>query len=262
MGEVEWLLSQPSPPLNPQSAKNEVRIDGDIVLDQVSYVYPDGSRVIDGLSATIPRGTTMAVMGKSGSGKTTLANLLCRLLEPQSGTIRVGEKDIGKFDPGSWRSRIALAGQESELVTGTVLENIAYARAEAPMAEVIEAVRAAGAEEFIEALPRGYDTRVGPNGYSLSGGQRQRVGLARALLAHPDLLILDEATNAVDAATEAEIMDRIAKGGFFHTLLVISHRKLTLASCDYGLVLDKGRVTEAGPLVDLPYFRNMTGEPS
>jgi ATP-binding cassette, subfamily B, bacterial MsbA len=261
IAEVEWLLAQRSPPPDPQAAGGEVRIDRDIVLDQVSFVYPDGSRVIDSLSATIPCGATIAVMGESGSGKTTLVNLLCRLLEPQSGTIRVGDDDIASFDPREWRSRIALAGQDSELVTGTVFDNIAYARIDTPMSDVVETARAAGADAFIQALPDGYETRVGPHGYSLSGGQRQRIGLARALLARPDVLILDEATNAVDAATEAEIMERIAQGAFYRTLIVISHRKLTLARCDYGIVLDKGRVSESGPLRDLAYSRDIAGEP-
>jgi len=249
LAEVGWLLSQPSPPTNSHSNAGDGRIDGDIVLEHVCYAYPDGTRVIDGLTATIPAATAIALMGESGSGKTTLVNLLCGLLEPQSGAVRLGD-----------HRRIAVAGQDSELVTGTVFENIAYGRADAPMSDVAEAVRAAGAEEFIDALPQGYETRLGPSGFSLSGGQRQRIGLARALLTRPDLLILDEATNAVDAATEAEIMRLIRGGGFFRTLIVISHRKLTLGRCDYGIVLAKGRVSEAGPLRDVSYFRDMAGD--
>ena len=261
LGEVEWLLSQPSPPAERHPKAPELRIDRDIVLEDVSYDYPDGSRVIDGLSATLPAGATIALMGESGSGKTTLVNLLCRLLEPQSGAIRLGEDPIGDFDPRSWCRRIAVAGQDSELVTGTVFENIAYGRSDASMEDVAEAARAAAAEEFIAALPQGYDTRLGPSGFSLSGGQRQRIGLARALLARPDLLILDEATNAVDAATEAEIMKLIGEDRFFRTAIVISHRKHTLGRCEYGIVLAKGRVSEAGRLPDLCYFREMAGEP-
>lgn len=261
IAEVDWLLSQPAAPTDPRATDTRVRIDDAIVLDGVSYAYPDGSRVIDELSAIIPYGAVVAVMGESGSGKTTLVNLLCRLLEPQSGKIRLGERDVGTLDPRRWRSRIALAGQDSELVTGTIFENIAYARPQAATADVVEAARAAGADKFIAALPDGYETRVGPHGYSLSGGQRQRVGLARALLARPDLLILDEATNAVDATTEAEIMDRIVKRSFCRTMIVISHRKLTVGRCEYGIVLDRGRTTEAGRLRDLAYFRDMSGEP-
>jgi subfamily B ATP-binding cassette protein MsbA len=261
MSEVEWLLSQPSPPADRDPRARDLRIDRDIVLDQVFFAYPDGSRVIDGLSATLPNGEAIALMGESGSGKTTLVNLICRLLEPQSGAIRLGDVDIGVIDQGSWRRGIGVAGQDSELVTGTVFDNIAYGRADASLEDVAEAARAAGAEEFIKGLPQGYETRLGPSGFSLSGGQRQRIGLARALLARPDLLILDEATNAVDAATEAEIMDRIAKGAFCRTVIVISHRKLTLGRCRYGIVLDKGRVSQAGPLRDLAYFRDMAGEP-
>jgi subfamily B ATP-binding cassette protein MsbA len=202
-----------------------------------------------------------ALMGESGSGKTTLVNLLCRLLEPQSGDIRLGDDDIRQFDPEAWRRRVAVAGQDSELVVGTVFDNIAYGRPDASMADVAEAAAAAGAEEFIAALPQGYDTRVGPSGFSLSGGQRQRIGLARALMARPDLLILDEATNAVDAAAEAEIMKLIGQGRFFRTALIISHRKLTLSHCEFGIVLRDGRVTDAGALHDLPYYREMAGEP-
>jgi len=261
LSEVEWLLSQSSPPTERQEKAGDLRIDRDIVLDEVFYAYPDGSRVIDDLSATIPAGEAIALMGESGSGKTTLVNLLCRLLEPQSGAILLGDDNVATFDPASWRRRIAVAGQDSELVTGSVFENIAYGRADASLEEVTEAARAAGAEEFIRALPQSYDTRLGPSGFSLSGGQRQRIGLARALLARPDLLILDEATNAVDASTEAEIMTLIGQGRFFHTVIVISHRKLTLGRCRYGIVIDQGRVSQAGPLRDLPYFRDMAGEP-
>jgi subfamily B ATP-binding cassette protein MsbA len=260
LAEVEWLISQPSPPAERQSERHDVRIDRDIALESLCYTYADGSRVLDGLTATLPTGENIALMGESGSGKTTVVNLLCRLMEPQSGTIRLGGHDISRFDARAWRRRIAVAGQDSELVTGTVFENIAYGKADASMPEVAEAARAAGAEEFIAALREGYDTRLGPSGLSLSGGQRQRIGLARALLARPDLLILDEATNAVDAATEAEIMARIGRGAFFRTMIVISHRKLTLGRCKYGIVLDRGRVGEAGPLDDLAYFRDMAGE--
>jgi subfamily B ATP-binding cassette protein MsbA len=258
--EVEWLLSQPSRPLQRHAASADLRIDRDIAFDNIFYAYPDDSRVLDGLTATIPVGATIALMGESGSGKTTLVNLLCRLLEPQSGDIRLGTESIGSFDAEDWRIRVAVAGQDSDLVSGTVFENIAYGHADASLADVAEATRAAGAEEFIGALPLGYETRLGPDGFSLSGGQRQRIGLARALLAGPDLLILDEATNAVDAATEAEIMARIAQGAFCRTLIVISHRKLTLGRCQYGIVLDEGRVSEAGALADLSYYRDMAGD--
>lgn len=259
LAEVEWLLSQRSPRRESQSGA-DVRIGRDLHFDEVTYSYPDGTRVLDALSAAIPCGEMIAVMGESGSGKTTLVNLLCRLIEPRSGAIRLGSEDIRRIDAQSWHRLVAVAGQDSELVTGTLLENIAYARPGASMEEVVEAARAAGADEFIQALPLGFETPVGPHGYSLSGGQRQRVGLARALLARPDLLILDEATNAVDAATEAEIMTRISAGRFCRTMVIISHRKQTLGRCSQGIVLDKGQVAEAGPLADLAYFKSMAGE--
>jgi subfamily B ATP-binding cassette protein MsbA len=206
---------------------------------------------------TIQPGTNTALIGKSGAGKTTIVNLLCRLVEPQAGTIRLGQTLAADIDLQSWRSRVAIAGQDSELVTGSVEENIAYGRPDATAAEIEDAARAAGADCFIADLPQGYATSVGPSGLSLSGGQRQRIGLARALLRQPDLLILDEATNAVDALSEAEIMKLIRDHRYFQTLLIISHRKSTLSACEHGIVLDNGRVSEAGPLASLAYFKTM-----
>ncbi len=258
--EVEWLLSQePSRTSRPRGSK--VRLDRPIAFEDVSYTYPNGNRALADVNLTIEPGLATALIGKSGSGKTTLVNLLCRLIEPQSGQILLGSDKVDELDIASWRERIALAGQDSGLVTGTIAENIAYARPDATAAEVAEAARAAGADRFIAALPNGYDTPVGPEGLNLSGGQRQRVGLARAILRRPDLLILDEATNAVDALTEAEIMSLIAEHRYFRTILIISHRKTTLAACQRGIVLDNGSVREAGDLASLAYFATMAGKP-
>lgn len=260
--EVEWLLSQPPSKPAPAREGGHRRLDRPISFEDVSYTYPNGARALSGASFTIEPGLPTALIGKSGSGKTTLVNLLCRLIEPQSGEIRLGGEPASNVNVDSWRERIAVAGQDSGLVTGTIAENIAYARPDASAAEIADAARAAGADGFIAALPNGYDTAVGPDGLNLSGGQRQRVGLARAVLRNPDLLILDEATNAVDALTEAEIMALVAEHRFFRTILIISHRKTTLAACRRGIVLDNGSVCEAGPLADLAYFATMAGTPS
>jgi len=176
--------------------------------------------------------------------------------------IRLGDAAIDTIDPASWRRRIAIAGQDSDLVTGTVAENIAYGRPDAPFAEIEAAARATGADAFIAALPEGYDTPVGPQGINLSGGQRQRVGVARALLLNPDLLIFDEATNAVDALSDMEIMKLASEHHHFRTLVIVSHRKTTVAACQSGIVLDQGKVVEAGPLAGLAYFRQMAGDPT
>jgi ATP-binding cassette, subfamily B, bacterial MsbA len=258
VSEVEWLLSQERS--RPLRAGGPIeRLDRPIVFDNVSYAYPNGHRGLDNVTLTIEPGIATAVIGQSGSGKTTLVNLLCRLIEPQSGAIRLGSDPVVQFDVESWRRRIAIAGQDSELVTGTVTENIAYGLPEASAADIEDATRAAGADKFVHGFAQGYDTPVGPHGLTLSGGQRQRIGLARALLLHPDVLVLDEATNAVDALSEAEIMKLIAEHRYFHTMLIISHRKTTLSACEHGVVLDNGRVCEAGPLADLAYFKAMAG---
>lgn len=257
--EVQWLLSQPAHGESVR-ASGEVRLDVPIVWKGVSYVYPNGNRALDRVTFTIPVGISTAIIGESGSGKTTLVNLLCRLIEPTSGEIRVGPARAEQFDVQQWRKRIAVAGQDTDLVSGSVAENIGYGRPDASKSEIEDAARAAGAEAFVRRLPDGYDTQVGTQGLSLSGGQRQRIALARALLTQPDLLILDEATNAVDAITEAEIMKLIAEHRYFHTLLIISHRKTTLAACEHGIVLEQGRIVEQGPLSRLSYFRRMAGD--
>jgi len=261
--EVDWLLAQEPPQPPPVARGNDsdedLRLDRPIVFKDVSYVYPNGSAALDHVTLAIQPGVATAIIGESGSGKTTLVNLLCGLIEPRSGRICLGDDPMGSFDPQSWRRRIAVAGQDAELISGTVLENIAYGRGDATPADVNDAAKAAGADRFISALPEGYDTMLGTNGLNLSGGERQRIALARALLVRPDLLILDEATSAVDAITEAEIMKLIAEHRFFRSILIISHRKTTIAACDDGIVLEDGRVVEAGPLPDLGYFQSMHG---
>jgi subfamily B ATP-binding cassette protein MsbA len=259
--EVDWLMSQAAPVASVGAPDSDLRLDRPILFENVSFAYPNGSRALDQATFTIDPGITTALMGESGSGKSTLINLLCRLVEPESGVIRLGDQAIDTIDPACWRRRIAVAGQDSDLVNGTVAENIAYGRPEAAVAEIEAAARAAGADGFIATLPQGYDTPVGPHGINLSGGQRQRVGVARALLLNPDLLIFDEATNAVDALSDMEIVKLASEHHHFRTLLIVSHRKTTIGACQRGIVLGEGKVVEAGPLEDLAYFRTMAGDP-
>jgi subfamily B ATP-binding cassette protein MsbA len=257
--EVEWLLSQPRAAPTAGMA-TELRLDCPIVFNEVSFTYPNGAKGLDRVTCTIEPGVATALLGESGSGKSTLVNLLCRLIEPRAGEIRLGHDPISQHEPASWRRRIAVAGQDIELVSGTVADNIAYGRSEASLAEIEAVARAAGADSFIAELPQGYDTPVTLQGLSLSGGQRQRIGLARALLFNPDLLILDEATSAVDALSDREIVKLATEHRHFRTMVIISHRKTTVAACERGIVLQDGRVVETGPLADLRYFQRMAGE--
>jgi subfamily B ATP-binding cassette protein MsbA len=259
--EVDWLMAQGAPVRTVDASGNSLRLDRPIAFENVSFAYPNGGRGLDRASFTIEPGITTALLGESGAGKTTLINLLCRLVEPESGTIRLGGEAVDAIDSANWRGRIAVAGQDSDLVTGTVAENISYGRPDPTAAEIEAAARAAGADSFIAMLPQGYDTPVGPHGLNLSGGQRQRIGVARALLLNPDLLIFDEATNAVDALSDMEIVKLASEHHHFRTLLIASHRKTTIAACQRGIVLEHGKVVEAGPLEDLTYFRTMAGDP-
>jgi subfamily B ATP-binding cassette protein MsbA len=258
--EVDWLLAQ-RPAADEEQKTNRIqRLDRPIAFRNVSFNYPNGAPALDSITLTIEPGTTTALLGESGAGKTTLVNLLCRLIEPQSGEILFGGEAAAGIDPRSWRQRMAVAGQDSDRVNGTVAQNIAYGRPDAELADIEAAARAAGADTFIAALPRGYDTPVGSRGIGLSGGQRQRIGVARAVLLNPDLLIFDEATNAVDALSDLEIVKLATEHRHFRTLLIISHRKTTIAACENGIVLEAGKVVESGPLSGLAYFRGMAGE--
>jgi subfamily B ATP-binding cassette protein MsbA len=257
--EVDWLITQSGSAAAESGQNAAFRLDRPIVFSNVSYAYPNGSGGVEDLSCTIEPGVATALLGDSGAGKSTLVNLLCRLIDPQAGEIRLGESPVAAFDGTAWRCRVAVAGQDNELVGGTIAENIAYGRPDAARAEIEAVAREAGAANFIAELPEGYETLVGHNGLGLSGGQRQRIGVARALLMNPDLLIFDEATSAVDALSDMEIVKLATEHRHFRTLLIVSHRKTTVAACKQGIVLSNGRVTEAGPLPTLQYFRTMAG---
>ena len=274
ISEVQWLLQQEGP--RAQLAQQDFRIDQPIHFRGVSYAFPardavasdpvdsdDGAQdqaAISNVSFTLEPGSITALIGPSGSGKTTLANLVCRLLEPSTGAVQVGDIAATDIAPALWRSRMAIAGQNTGLTQGSIADNIRYGRPDASAEDVAQAAQDAGVSEFAHALADGLETEVGISGLSLSGGQRQRIGLARAMLRRPDVLILDEATNSVDAMSEQHIMQLLAQRRHFTTALVISHRRSTLAACDYGIVLDGGKIVETGPVQSLAYYRAMAGQ--
>jgi subfamily B ATP-binding cassette protein MsbA len=185
-------------------------------------------------------------------------NLICRLLEPSAGRITLDGRDVAEIDPRSWLAQVALAGQDIDLIDASISANIAYGVPDASFERIQQAAQQADADRFIKTLPDGYETTVGSRGLSLSSGQRQRIGIARALLRDPELLILDEATNAVDGISEAAIMTLIQRRAGHKLTIVISHRPSTIASCQDGLVLDGGRVVESGPLAELSFFEQMS----
>jgi ATP-binding cassette subfamily B protein len=191
-------------------------------------------------------GTTVALVGATGSGKTTLVQLLPRLYDPEHGSVLIDGVDVRRLDLASLRGAIAVVTDDPFLFSASVHENIAYARADASREEVVAAAQRAQAHEFIERLPDGYDTRVGERGLTLSGGQRQRLAIARALLADPRVLILDDATSSVDASTEQRIKTALREAMTGRTTFVIAHRLSTIALADEIAVLEDGELLAHG----------------
>jgi ATP-binding cassette, subfamily B, bacterial MsbA len=247
-------------PLNGKRAYSGLRRG--IVFDNVrlSYAEPGAAPILAGVSFSIPRGTTTALIGPSGAGKTTIIALLCRLYDPTGGSILVDGVPLGEIDMDHWRSHLAVVSQDAHLFDRSVRENISYAKADATLDEVVVAAKRASAHEFIEALPQGYETRLGERGTRLSGGQRQRIALARAILRDPDILILDEATNALDAITERTIIQTLDEFSSRKTLLVVAHRLSTIESATNIVVLDNGIVAQCGPPSQLLRQRGLFAE--
>lgn len=218
-----------------------------IEFDRVSFSYGDEFEFrLANLSFQIPAGLTTAIVGRSGSGKSSLIRLLCRFYEPVSGAIYVDGKALAEMDSQLWRERIAWVSQEAYLFQATVFDNILYGRLSASRQDVTAASILAGADEFIQQLPEGYATKVGTGGVELSGGQLQRIALARAFLRDASILILDEATNALDSLSEDSIQERLRKLEGRYTVIVISHRLSTVRHADRVLVIEDGRITEHG----------------
>lgn len=221
-------------------------VQGELEFENVSFAYNGRNPVIENLSLHIPAGKTIAIVGSTGSGKSTLVKLLLRLYEVQSGTISLDGVDIRELDFKNLRSHIGLVSQDVFLFHGTVAENIAYGTITATEKEIIAAAKIAEAHEFIKELPQGYETIVGERGQKLSGGQRQRIAIARAVLKNPPILILDEATSAVDNETEAAIQKSLERITVNRTTIAIAHRLSTVRNADRIYVMEYGKLVEQG----------------
>jgi len=246
------LLDRAPAVVAPREAPGPPAGGGHVELRGVTMRYegsPEPS--LQGVDLDVPAGSTVALVGATGSGKTTLVQLLPRLYDVTAGEVRIDGADVRTLDPAALRRAIAVVTDDPFLFSATVAENIAYARPEADRAEVELAARRAQAAAFIDRLPEGYDTRVGERGLTLSGGQRQRIALARAFLADPRILVLDDATSSVDATTESEIKEALRELGAGRTTFVIAHRLSTIALADEIVVLEAGRIAAHGTHAEL-----------
>lgn len=224
---------------------------GDIELDNVTFGYEINRPVLKDVKLHIPAGSMVGIVGRSGAGKTTLVNLISRMYDVQEGEIRLDGIPIKELAFTDLRKNVAMVSQETYIFMGTVAENIAYANQEAGLKEIMTAAKLAGAHEFIMRMPDGYDTRIGSSGRQLSGGERQRISIARAILANPKILILDEATASVDTETERVIQKALNYLVQGRTTISIAHRLSTLRDADYLVVIDHGEVTEQGTHAEL-----------
>ncbi|WP_287070329.1 ABC transporter ATP-binding protein [Mesorhizobium sp.] len=252
--EVVWMLDPTDKPEPPRGHRPFQGLAQGIKFDDVTFTYSGKDQravVLHSAAFEIRSGRSTALIGRSGAGKTTIVNLLCRFVEPDAGRILVDGSPLDQIDPSHWRRLIALASQDLELVDGSIFENIIYGQDAASAGDAQRAAKLAEAHEFIEHLPQGYQTVVGYRGVNLSAGQRQRIALARALVRDPDILILDEATNAVDGLSEAAIVETLKSRAGRRTTIVISHHHSTISFCDDVVILSGGRVKKQAPFAAL-----------
>jgi len=226
-------------------------IEGRIKYEGLTFSYEPGIPVLKDIDLTIEPNTTIALVGPTGAGKTTMINLLYRFYDPQQGRVTVDDSDLREVKLDSLRSQMAIVLQDTFLFSGTVMDNIRYGRIEASDEEVLEVSKAVGAHQFIKKLPEGYETDVRERGGRLSVGQRQLISLARALLANPRILIMDEATSSIDAYTELMIKEALEKVLRDRTSIVIAHRLSTVRNADLIVVIDQGEIVERGTHVEL-----------
>lgn len=247
LAETPAVTDPPAPKSVPAAGK----VHGEIALREVHFGYRDGQAVLSGLSLHIPAGQTVALVGSTGAGKSTIAKLIARFYDPVSGSVNLDGVDLRALTQAVLRQHVVMVTQENFLFSGTVADNIRFGRPSATDAEVVGAAARVGADGFIAALPDGYDTDVAKRGGRLSAGQRQLIAFARALLADPAVLILDEATSSLDIPGERMVQKALRSVLADRTALVIAHRLSTVEIADRVLVIEGGRIVEDGPPAEL-----------
>jgi ATP-binding cassette subfamily B protein len=246
LGRVFELLDVPIEVKESSNPQVLAAVRGDITFDGVRFRYSQAVPVLDEISFQVPAGSLCAIVGSSGAGKSTIADLLLRFYDPESGAISIDGCDLRSVKLEDLRRNVALVEQSPHLFRATAQENIAYGKPGASLAEIRACARAAAIDDFIQSLPQGYDTIIGERGCTISAGERQRIALARALLRNPSVLIMDEPTAALDAASEAAIVRTLSDTLRSRTVLLITHRISLVEIADLAVVLDAGRIIESG----------------
>jgi ATP-binding cassette subfamily B protein len=246
LDKIMGVLEEEPQVVDRADAQELARISGHVRFEGVRFTYGRGDEVLHGIDLDVPAGTTVALVGHTGAGKSTIAKLLARFYEPTHGRITVDGVDLNEVTQESLRRQLGVVPQEGFLFAGTVAENIAFGKPDASAEEIVRAAQTVGAHEFVLRLENGYETQLGERGSRLSLGQRQLVAFARALLADPRVLILDEATSSVDIGTERRIEQALRVLLADRTAFVIAHRLSTIRDADLIVVLEHGRVVEQG----------------